>query len=300
MKLLNSLLKKINEKLYAAVISKNIKDLREEVNKINYQLIDLFGMGEHDQVLEMLEKYRKWVNASAGIFETEEEMAAYQMGMLSGTVAAVDQLCQMNNQIREYEMAHLGTKYQEQIIEQLIGTEYISHNQLAQKLQISPSQLTVMMSKLEGTKQNIISASRNGKFKYYCLTDFGKRYYNYQHKGNLREEIMLLLSCVMQKCRSKERNIIKSFVDRYYVNDLKLKQMAMEVEDSIEKLKNGQMNFMVSYANTCSLDGKKRSAQWGSLTEMDVKASPSIKLSMYQEEKMEGLSNQERDAVYEL
>lgn len=247
MKMLNERMSRINEELYNAAAEGNVQELNVQVSGIRYRLANLYAMDDPQELPKELAKYQKWVDGAACVFETDEEKTAYQIGLLGGTVAAVVQLREQQEQIKNYELSHLDldTKYQDQIIEQLMEKEYVQHNELAQRLGISSSQLTVIMNKVEGKQQNIVSVSREGKFKYYCLTDMGRRYYNNQHKGNFREEIAELLQCVLERGKYKKKNSIKNFVDRYYANDVEMKQKAMEVEICFDGLEDGNGRWNV-------------------------------------------------------
>lgn len=230
MKTLNKLLEKLCDKLYFAIVNRNISELKTETNSIIYRILNDYSVNNLKELQKELLKYQKWTDGIAGVFDTEDEKIAYQMGMLGGTVAAITQLKDEQEQIKSYEIAHLDTKYQESIIEQLIGKEYIQHNQLAKNLNISPSQLSTIMNKLDDEHQNIISMSRVGKFKYYCLTDLGRRYYYNKNKGDFREEIDELLQCVLDTRIKKKQDTVKHFIDKYYCDDLELKQKAVKVD----------------------------------------------------------------------
>lgn len=242
MKALNKLMEKLNEKLYRAVEDRNLPELNTLTDSIRAQIVDLYSLDNQPELTKMLHRYQKWLDGTAPVFDREEEKIAYQMGLLGGTVATVAQLTEQHQQLKEYEVAHLDTKYQDSIIELLMDKDYMQHNQLAKSIGISPSQLTTIMGRVDGEQQNIVSMSRVGKFKYYCLTDMGRRYYRNQHRGNFREEILELLKSVLDRRKSPRQNTIKKFVDRYYINDIELKQKAMEVEyflDSLEAKSKG-------------------------------------------------------------
>lgn len=243
MKMLNKLMDKICGRLYSAIVSRNISELKTETGSIMFRLVDDYSMNNLKELREEIEKYQKWINAVSGTFDTEEEKIAYQMGLLGGTVAAVTQLKEYQEQTEEYEKASFDTKYQEGIIEQLIGEDYIQHNQLAKNLNISPSQLSTIMNKLDDGRQNIISMSRMGKFKYYCLTDMGKRYYYNKNKGGFRNEISELLQCVLDA--QKKTNSVIHFVDKYYHDDLELKQKASKVDLLIQAVFECRNNGVV-------------------------------------------------------
>lgn len=236
MKALNRLLTKINEKLYRAVEDRDLSELSALAGGIRTQIVGLYSLDNVPELEKMLHKYQKWMEGAASAFDSEEENIAYQMGLLGGAIAAVAQLSEQKRQVKEYEVAHLDTKYQDEIIEHLMEKEYVQHNQLAKSLGISPSQLTTIMGKVDGEQQNIISMSRIGKFKYYCLTDMGRRYYCNQHRGNFREEILELLKSVLDRRKLAKRNTIIKFVDRYYMDDIELKRKAMEVEYFLDSL----------------------------------------------------------------
>ena len=157
MKTLNKLLEKLCDKLYFAIVNRNISELKTETNSIICRILNDYSVNNLKELQKELLKYQKWTDGIAGVFDTEDEKIAYQMGMLGGTVAAITQLKDEQEQIKSYEIAHLDTKYQESIIEQLIGKDYIQHNQLAKNLNISPSQLSTIMNKLDDEHQNIIS-----------------------------------------------------------------------------------------------------------------------------------------------
>ena len=236
MKILNNILLKLNEKLYRAIERRMVSEVNCETNRVRSQILSLYALSHEHELAETLDKYQKWLKGITSTFETEEEKIAYQMGLLGGTIGTICELQEQKGQFKEYEMAPLDTKYQDAIIEQLMEKEYVQHNQLAKNLGISSSQLTTIMSKVEEKPQNIVTVSHVGKFKYYCLTDMGRRYYGNQHRGNFREEICELLNHVLERCKFKKVNSIKEFVDKYYSDDIELKQKAMEVEYVIGSL----------------------------------------------------------------
>lgn len=228
MKTLNKFMEKVNSELYFGVLEKNISKIKDVIGDMAFRIVNLYAKNCMTELQDALEKYQKLTDSAAGIFETEEEKIAYQLGVLGGTTAAIRQLKDNCDQIKEYQTTHFDTKYQEMIIEQLVDKDYVQHNQLAKNLNMSTSQLSVIMNKLDDGQQNIISMSRVGKFKYYSLTDMGKRYYHSKNKGNFREEISELMQCVLDT--RKKQNTVKHFVDKYYNDDLALKQKALEVD----------------------------------------------------------------------
>ncbi len=262
MKKLNQFMEKTCSELYYVILEKNILKIKEIIGSMTYGIVNLYDKNNLKELQGLLERYQKWTDAAVGVFETEEEKIAYQMGVLGGTTAAIQQLKENQNQIIEYRMLHLDTKYQDQIIEQLIDKDYVQHNQLAKNLKISTSQLSVIMNKFNAENQNVISVSRVGKYKYYCLTDMGKRYYHSKNKGNFREEMSELMQCVLDA--RKKQDTIKHFVDKYYYDDLELKQKALEVD--------GYLYFHV-HGNSADFSGleEKRERYWHEYTiNMDV------------------------------
>ncbi|MCI8530474.1 MAG: hypothetical protein HFH82_15235 [Lachnospiraceae bacterium] len=236
MKILNEIMLQLSEKLYRAVQARNVSEVNCETNRIRSQVLSCYTLSNEHELAEMLDRYQRWLKGVTSTFETEEEKIAYQMGLLGGTIGTICELQEQKEQFKAYEMAPLDTKYQDAIIGQLMEKEYVQHNQLAKNLGISSSQLTTIMSKVEERPQNIVTVSHVGKFKYYCLTDMGRRYYGNLHRGNFREEICELLNHVLERCKFKKVNNIKSFVDKYYGDDIELKQKAMEVEYFIDSL----------------------------------------------------------------
>lgn len=230
MKVLNKVLVRLCERMYQAVIDRDLAEVKAEVDSITSQLVDDLSMNNMENLQEMLERYQKWTDAVFGAFDTEEEKIAYQMGILAGTVSAIAHLKEIEERIRECSRTHFDTKYWDDIIEYLADKDHLQHNQLAKKLDMDPSQLTTIMNKLDEEGQDMIAMSRTGKFKYYCLTDIGRRYYHNRHKGNFREEIVELMQCVLDSQASDKNDTVKHFADKYYHDDLEVKQKAVEVD----------------------------------------------------------------------
>lgn len=119
----------------------------------------------------------------------------------------------------ECELINLKQKHKDELLKVVYRCEYISHAELAKALNLSPSGLNAVIKKICedcNLKEKPLEYKKVNKFKYYRLTDFGKRYveqklisseakeyqevlegcwniYQLRVKGNMEQETVLLL-----------------------------------------------------------------------------------------------------------
>jgi len=84
------------------------------------------------------------------------------------------------------ELKNLSSAHFDEIIRILYYEDAVRHGVLAEKVGVDKSTLTGIMDKLE--KSEYIVSVRPGKFKYYYLSDSGKKYYIENQKKMIKPE----------------------------------------------------------------------------------------------------------------
>jgi len=251
MKRLNQLVQKINAVFFRIITERQVQRLRDEV-KVSYdRLFNLFMQGNARELQTEIAGTEKLLQAFRTTLETDEENIMYQMGLLGGATMVIKQMYFDNVQMEETHSSCPDTKYADRIVENLVYVPYMQHAQLARKLEISSSQLTQIMTKLDNSGYQFINSSREGKFKYYSLSEIGKKYYRKQIGRNFRNEIMQLLMTIYQRIRGEKRNTITDYICKYYNEDIDLKEAACRIEYALEKQEK-RLNYLPPHSTQTS------------------------------------------------
>lgn len=163
-----------------ALKQNNYDAIRSVIQERTSVLISLF----HDSSFELLEKEIEREKAQLSFWvkkELVERSVHFLFGRYIGIIDAIDQQLaaeytqkSLINSINSYDISEIP--HINDIIATVWQDEGIRHGKLAEKVGIEKSTLTGIMDKL--VEKKVVCFSRPGKYKYYYLTDFGKKYYN--------------------------------------------------------------------------------------------------------------------------
>ncbi len=253
MKELNKLVAKINERIFNAISERRIQKMQDEVETFYDRLSDFIAQRKFHELESELVKTEKLLQAVRTTLETEEENISFQIGRLAGINMVFKQMYFDNAQVTEARALCPDTKYADILIDTLADVPFMQHKQLADKLDISSSQLTQIMAKLDKSSFKFINSSKNGKFKYYSLSEIGKKYYKKQIGRNVRDELLQLMRVIYLRLREKKNSTITEYICKYYDENLELKEEAFKIECALDRRENylrGLPYYSWALANT--------------------------------------------------
>lgn len=175
MKQMNEIIQTWNTKLFNAIQGKHLHILTEELLEIKEKVRTYYQNREYDELRKFLTGNRKFINDFKTILETDEEKLAYEMGRLSEFLSIYENLLDEQTEFENYITFCRTESHGKKIFEILLKEDYISHGMLAKKLSISQKRLTEIMMILNKMNQHLITTSQMGTYKYYYLTEMGRR-----------------------------------------------------------------------------------------------------------------------------
>lgn len=230
----NELLKLNNENMYSALVMKNVEKVNEVVSE-RIEAIRQYALEQRNKELEeAIRQSAFWTQAYRSCMDTKEENIAYCMGLLNGVTAAARQRRREEKEAEEYAVSHPDTKYYKLIFQELSKVDYIQHKDLAEKLSIKPNQLTNIMKKIAGDGQHMIISTNTGKFKYYFLSETGKKYYRSRLVGEEQKEIEELLERLIERVESKNRMALFQYACKNYPCQKEVRKKIFKLDQILE------------------------------------------------------------------
>ncbi len=236
MKELNELLKMSNENFYAAVKERNVSKIREFVERSVEELMQFNERMQFDELQENQEpadwigQWSVWIQALKSCMDTSEEQLYYYIGLLSGVIVSTRQKQKEEKRVRDYFVQKLHTGYYKAIFHELAKADYVQHKELAEKLCMSTSQLTNIMKKIADDDQDFIISAVSGKFKYYFLSDAGRKFYRDHLEQTDRKEMVELLDCMIRGLQIGRRKELIQYVESHYSHEEGLRKKIYELD----------------------------------------------------------------------
>lgn len=239
----NELLKLNNENIYSALVGKNVEKVNEVVNE-RIEAIWQYALERRSKELEeVIHQSTFWTQAYRSCMDTKEENISYCMGLLNGVTAAARQRRREEKEAEEYTVSHPDTKYYKLIFQELSKVDYLQHKDLAEKLSIKPNQLTNIMKKIAGDGQHMIISTNTGKFKYYFLSETGKKYYRSRFVSEETKEIEELLECLMERVESKNERVLFQYACKNYLCQKEVFRKIVELNQTLERRENTSREY---------------------------------------------------------
>lgn len=227
LKSMNMVTQKWNVGLFASIKDKCISILKSEIIEIQENVRKRYLNNEFKELKSYLVGNKRFISAFKTTLDTEDEKIAYEMGRLSGFLSVYEEFLDERAETDACMKYFSKTKYSKEILEKLSNTDYMSHNQLARALSIQPCQLTSTMTQLEKHNQHMIAFSKIGKYKYYYLTEIGKKYIRYRNKDGIADRIVELIKKISVRMRGECADAsLHDFIKVNYGDSKELKNAA--------------------------------------------------------------------------
>ncbi len=238
MKGLNQLLEKIDHELFTAIISRQAESVYAETRRIWEEMSRAYSLYENAELERVIKKNRQFIQAFRDSLEPDE-LAMYYMGMLGGFTECYSNMFSERGQRDKFNASPAKSQYYNKIISILSQKEHVQHKDLAAELGIQTSSLTRIMKAVEEEEQPYIVASTIGKFKYYCLTEAGKKYYaqfiNRERWKRTEDAIEELLTVTKKRLDTNQGSILMEYAEKCYSYDYVITQKMKSLENSIKK-----------------------------------------------------------------
>lgn len=129
-----------------------------------------------------------------------------------------------------YELINIKQKHKDVLLRKVYDKEGISHSELAEEIGVSPSGLNAIVKKinedLEPEKQPLRSKKVN-KFRYYSLTEIGKKYVEEnlfteegkEYKEEISELWRLFYGRLRQEWKEKSRQLLWQYINLQKAED---------------------------------------------------------------------------------
>lgn len=185
----------------------DLLDLRDLIQNQIIHAIIKDNLNELDQISS---KYQYLLFLTQDIMEHAEQ----QLGNLSNIIfelGVLNELLILSNKIYTSKklakaLARPRTAYKDQILEILYKEGPLLHKALAEKLKITPSNLSNVIRRLNNEEVPLIEETLAGKYKYYTLNRSGRNYI----KEKAKQEIPFIVR-ITQQPTSKSREFINAF-----------------------------------------------------------------------------------------
>ncbi len=237
MKGLNQLLEKIDHELFTAILSRQTEMVYAETRRIREEMSGAYSLYENAELEKEIKKIRQFIQAFRDSLDPEE-LVVYYMGTLGGFTEYLSELFAERNKKDRFTANPIKSQYYNQIICILSQKEYVQHKDLAAELGIKTSSLTRIMKSVEEEQPYIVSSS-SGKYKYYCLTETGKKYYaqyiNKERWKRPEDAIEELLTVTKKRLDTNQGNILVEYAAECYPYDYHITQKVQSLENSIRK-----------------------------------------------------------------
>ncbi len=238
MKRLNQLLGKINHVLFAAVSNQKAEEVYAQTRQIGEEMSRAYSLYENTELEGKIKQYRQFTQAFRDSLEPAE-LVMFYMGMLAGYTECFGGLFTERNQSDKLRVNPAKSQYYNKIIQILSQKEYVQHKDLAAALGIKVSSLTRIMKTIEEDDQTYIIVSSVGKYKYYCLTDAGKKYYaqyiNQERWRRPEEAIEEMLAVIKKRIDTDRENLLIGYVSKCYPYDYHIAKKMQALENSIRR-----------------------------------------------------------------
>lgn len=235
---LNELLGKLNYALYNAVSEHRSEDVHAQTKEIGDAMSRAYSFYENTKLENEIKRNRQFIQAFRDSLEPDE-LVTYYMGMLEGFTECFSGLFTERIKSDKLKANPLKSQYYNKIIQILFQKEYVQHKDLAAALGIKVSSLTRIMKTIEQDDQTYIVASSVGKYKYYCLTDAGKKYHaqyiNQERWMRPEEAIEEMLVVIKKRLDTNQENLLISYATKCYPYDYHIAKKTQELESSIRR-----------------------------------------------------------------
>lgn len=231
MKKLNGILEQYDKEAYRIFAAGLQEEFAAKINDVVEELLQYDS--SQKEVYALIEKWSTWVQAYKTCMETKEEINSFYMGLLSGVITAAEQKAWEEKEEEYYTLTHADTKYYDMIFKELYPVDYMQHKVLAEKLSVTTSQLTNIMKRVANDEQHMIITSHQGKFKYYFLSELGKKYYNHRFGTEDKKETEELLEALIRRIKYNERRELLQYAEQTYPLQGKIRRQIYELDKEL-------------------------------------------------------------------
>jgi DNA-binding MarR family transcriptional regulator len=155
-----------------------LKEAKIQSVKLEKMIAELFTNSDFEQLNDLLQSTRGMKQVGQQFLKTKDKNDysefCYVIGYVNALINITERLS--DNYNRNNDIKNINTKHKDDIIRLLYKNKHFYHNELAEKVGISPSGLTAVIKKINQCRYPVIQVQKNSKFTLYSLTIDG---YNY-------------------------------------------------------------------------------------------------------------------------
>lgn len=167
--------------LKVAITNQNVPEITEYVRHLVTYIDSLYRTNQFNYLEQTVNiQYQKLAHISE--LEKEKNPIPYQMGIAMGTLNMMKQVLRCYHQqekilkLFQQQVLLQDIPHLEDIVWILDNSTMVRHGVLAKQLGINKSTLTGIIKQIEDS--GLINITPSGKYKYYSLSDSGKRFAN--------------------------------------------------------------------------------------------------------------------------